>query len=498
MRFQEKQKNIPEPSLKDKTAKGLFWGGMSSGLQQIFQLIFGIVMLSLLDPEDFGIVGLLAIFLAIAVLTQDGGFAIALINRKEIRYEDYNAVFWFNIIISSVLYIILFFSAPLISHFYNTDILTRVARVFFLSFLFIGIGNAHYAYMSKTLMVKEKATIDVISLLVSGITGIIMAYKGFAYWAIVLQSTSYFFISTSMKWFYVSWKPSLNINLKPLKHMFSFSINLYLTNIFSKISENIFSVLLGKFYDTKDIVGYYTQGHKWSVMGGTFVSGMLNSVAMPVFVQINEEKDRQRKAFRKMLRFGALISFPSLLGLFFVGKDFLLIIANGDKWQPATPFLQLFCLWYSVYFIWSLYTNMLLTHKKSNIYMWGTILTAISQLISITILFLLKCSIQQMVIAHIGIYFMSLLFWQYFIHKLIGLKFSHVIRDIAPYLTISIGCILISWFVTKGIENIYVRFTLKIIITAILYITIVWKSNSTIIRESYAFFQRKPTKYTNE
>jgi O-antigen/teichoic acid export membrane protein len=270
--------------------------------------------------------------------------------------------------------------------------------------------------------------------------------------------------------------------------MFSFSIKIFLTSIFSKITENIFSILLGKFYDEK-IVGYYTQGNKWATIGGTFITNMVNNVAMPILTQINDEKERQKNAFRKMLRFGAFVSFPLLLGLSFIGKDFLLIIGNSDKWQPVTPFLQLFCIWNSVYFIWSLYISILFAHKKSNIYLWGTLIVGSLQLTAIITLF--NYGILPMLTAYICIYFIGLLFFHYYTNKLIGLKLFHVIKDIAPYLIITIGCILISWLITKNIEYIYLRFALKIILTALLYFTIVWMNNSTIIKECHAFIQKK-------
>lgn len=478
--------NNQESSLKNKTAKGLFWGGISNGTQQILQLLFGIIMLYILSPEDYGIVGALTIFIAIAIIIQDGGFTVALINRKKAIYEDYNAVFWFNIISSSIIYLFLFFAAPFIADFFNIEALTSVSRVLFLNFIFLGIGNAHYAFMTKELMVKEKAKIDIVSTFVSGIIGIILAISGFSYWAIVVQNVSYFFIATLQRWFYVPWTPSFNINMEPLKKMFSFSINLFLTNIFAKISENIFSVLLAKYYNEKT-VGYYSQGNKWSVMGGNFLSGMITNVAMPIFTQIKDDKERQRHVFRKMLRLGAFISFPLLLGLAFVGKEFLLIVGNGDKWQPATPFLQLFCIWNSVYFMWSLYTNMLLTHKKSNIYMAGTILVGTLQLIVITLLF--KYGILQMVSAYICVYFIGLLFWHYYTNKLIGLRLYQVIKDIIPFFIVTVACILCVWFITKDIENLYVRFILKITITPVFYLFIMWKSNSVIVQESFTYIK---------
>jgi len=477
-----------EKSLKEKTAHGVFWGGISNGAQQIIQLVFGIIMLRLLEPKDFGIVGMLSIFTMIALNIQDSGFATALINKKNIQHKDYNAVFWFNIITGIILYFCLWGVAPAIANYFDRPILTSISRVLFLSILFGGLSIAQHAYMVKKLMVKEKAKIEVSALFFSGIIGIVLALVGYAYWAIVIQNVSYFTITILVRWYYAPWKPTFDIDFSPLKEMLSFSIKLSLTNLFARITENIFSVLLGKYYK-EEMVGYYTQGNKWSTMGGSFISGMIGNVAIPILTQISDDKERQKNAFRKMLRFGAFVSFPLLLGLAFVGKEFLLIIGGGDKWIPVTPFLQLFCIWNSVLFIYYLYTSLLLTHHKSGIYMTGTILIGSLQLIALMIMF--KHGIFEMFAVYIIINILSLLFWHYHTNKIIDIKLWHVIKDIVPFGLMTLIAIGIALFATKQIDNIYIRLITKIFITASIYISISWGSRSIIVRECFDFLIRK-------
>ena len=480
-----------EPSLKAKTAKGLFWGGISNGMQQLMQVVFGLIMMRLLVPEDYGVVAVLLIFPAIAMAIQESGFTTAIINKKNIQHKDYNAVFWFSVLSSLMMYMILFFTAPFIADFYNIPILKSVSRVLFLNFLVGGFGVAHYAYLVKNLMVKDKAKIEIFALFISGVIGVILAFGGFAYWAIVIQQVSYFTFTVIIRWFLTPWKPTLEINFRPLQTMYAFSFKLLLSSIISRVAEHILSILFGKYYN-KQMAGYYAQGSKWSIMGGSFLSGMIGNVALPILTQINENRERQKNVFRKMLRFGAFVSFPLLLGLAFVGKEFLLIVGNGDKWLPAVPFLQLFCIWNSVVYIYTLYTNLLLTHHKSDIIVIGTALTGALQLLIVIIMF--KFGIFQMVIAFVGINFAGLLFWHYFTNKIIGLKIVEVLKDISPYLITAIGSVFVAFFVTKSINSLYLRFILKIVITSILYLFIMWKSNSVIVRESFAFFRKSADK----
>lgn len=474
-----------EETLKDKTAKGLFWGGISNVLQQILGLVFGIILLRVLDAKDYGMVGMLAVFMGIASTIQESGFTAALINKKDFKHEDYNAVFWFNILTGVAIYIILFFFAPLIAEFYEKPELIDLSRFLFVGIVFAGVGIAHNAVLAKKLMVKERAKIDVMSLLLSGVVGVALALNGFAYWGLAVQSVTYIVVSTFLKWYFSPWQPTLYIDFIPLKNMFSFSIKLFLTNIFWQLNTNIFSVLLGKFYSTKD-VGYYSQGNKWTIMGSTVIVGMINGIAQPVLTQMNNDVERQRNAFRKMLRFGAFISFPLMLGLAFVGKEFLLI-AGGEKWLPSVPFLQLFSIWGAAYYIWHLYINLLISHGKSNVYLSGMLLVGLLQLAVVSLMF--SYGIFYMVFFYIVAYYIGLFFLHYYVKKIIGLDFLMFLKDVIPYLLITLGTFFITWILTVKIDNLYVLFVSKIMISTIIYILIMWKSNSVIFRESLTYLK---------
>lgn len=478
---------MAEETLKEKTAKGLFWGGISNGLQQIISVVLGVVLLRILDVKDYGLIGMLAIFTGIANTILDSGFTAALINKREIEHKDYNSVFWFNLAASVVLYVILFFAAPLIAEFYKKPVLTDLSRLFFLSFLFSGTGVAHNALLMKNVMAKERAKIDILALLSSGIVGVVLALKGYAYWGLAIQTVTYSAIGTLLRWYFSPWRPTFSFDYLPIKNMFSFSFKLFLTNIFWQINLNIFSVLLGKFY-SEEKVGYYSQGNKWMNMGYTFISGMINGVAQPILTQVTDDKDRQLKVFRKMLRFGAFISFPFMLGLAFVGQE-LFFIVGGSKWINSVPFLQLFCIWGAVGYIWNLYTNLLMSHGKSNIYLWGMLFVGALQLAAVGIVF--PYGIYPMVIAYIISFFIGLLFWHYFANKLIGLRIMDVLRDILPYLVITLGVFVITYFVTIRLENMYILFGAKIFVAIFLYITAMWCGNSIMFKECVQYLRRK-------
>ena len=301
---------MAEQSLKEKTAKGLFWGGLSNGVQQLLNLFFGIFLSRILNAEDYGMVGMLSIFSLIAGSLQESGFTAALANKRNISHKDYNAVFWFSTGLSACLYLILFLCAPLIAEFYHTPELTALARYTFLGFFVASLGIAHSAYLFRNLMVKQKAMAVTIGLTASGTIGITMACLGFAYWGIATQSIVYVGTINICYWCFSPWRPTLTFDFKPLKGILSFSSKLVVTNIFNHINNNIFTVILGKFYSGQE-VGYFTQANKWNYMGHSLISGTVNSVAQPVLSSLSDERERQQRAFRKMLRFTAFISFPA-------------------------------------------------------------------------------------------------------------------------------------------------------------------------------------------
>jgi len=208
---------MEESSLKEKTAKGLFWGGFSNGMQQLLNLFFGIFLARLLSPSDYGLVGMLTIFTLIAGSLQESGFISAITNRRDVTSNDYNAVFWFSILVSVSVYVLLFFCAPLIARFYDEPRLIPLSRFIFLCFVLSSTATAHSAYLFRNLMVKKRTIAQLSALAVSGTVGVTAAYNGLAYWGIALQSVTYVLVSSMCYWLLTPWRPSFHIDFRPLR-----------------------------------------------------------------------------------------------------------------------------------------------------------------------------------------------------------------------------------------------------------------------------------------
>ena len=474
-------------SLKDKTAKGLFWGGVSNGVQQLLNLFFGIFLARLLTQEDYGMVGVLSIFSLIATALQESGFTAALANRKEIKHEDYNAVFWFSSLTGLSLYLILFTCAPLIAFFFKTPELTPLARYSFLGFLISSTGIAHSAYLFRSLMVKQRAIASVIGLLLSGITGITLAYLGFSYWGIATQSLVYITTTTSCYWYFSPWRPTFRFNFSPLKSMFGFSSKLLITNIFSHIHNNIFSIILGKFYTISD-AGNYNQANKWNYMGHSFINGMVSSVAQPVLAQVANEKERQLHVFRRMMRFTCFIAFPVMFGLSFVAPE-LITITITDKWIESAKMLQILSISGAFIPMINLCSNLLISKGKSNIYMWNIIILSLVQIITAFIFH--PYGIHIMIVIYALINIAWLLVWHYSIWKEITYKLSQLLRDTIPFLLTTITTIIVTYYITSRIENIYMLFLAKVTTATFIYICIMWFSKEETLKECITFLKTK-------
>ena len=481
-------------NLKEKTAKGLLWGGVSNGIQQLLNLAFGIFLARLLTQADYGMVGLLAVFSSIASALQEGGFISALNRKKEVSHGDYNAVFWFSTSCSIVIYLLLFFAAPLIADFYNEPQLTPLARYLFLGFVISSLNIAPRAFMFRNLMVKETNLITLIALTVSGIVGVTLAANGFAYWGIATQTIVYVSMMTLLSFAFTRWHPSLNWSIEPIKDMIGFSSKLVITNVFTIINQNLFANLIGKFYSVNE-VGNFSQANKWNQMGHTFVNSMLTSVAQPVFAKVDEDRERQLRVFRKLLRFTAFVSFPAMFGLSLVSQE-VIVITITEKWLASAHILSVLCIWGAFVPINNLFANLIITRGHSNIYMWSTIALCLMLLVAIIAAY--PFGFEWMLWAFVGINIGWLLVWWWFVHREIGLRFIDMLQDISPYMLLSAALTIGCYYLLADIDNIYLSLALKVLIVGVLYVAVLWIAGSVILKESISFIMAKRERRQDE
>ena len=481
---------LDNQNLKQKTAQGLFWSFLSSGGMQLLNLIIGIFLARLLSPGEYGIVGMLAIFTLLANNLQESGFGVALVNIKDIEHNDYNAVFWFNVGMSLLLYAILFCCAPLIAVFFHQPCLVSLSRFVFLGFIIASLCISPNAMLVRGLKMKEKAITSLSALIVSGTVAVIMAIKGFSYWSLATQQILYNVVICFGRFYYTRWCPTLKVDFTPVRQMFSFSYKVLITAVLTTINNNVLTVIFGRLFPAQ-AVGNFTQANKWNTMANQMVTNTMAQVAQPVFTQVTDDKERQRRVFGKMLRFTAFLAFPALFGLALVAPQ-VILLAIGDKWVDSIPLLQILCISGAFIPLYTVYQNLFLSQGKSDTYMW----LSIGQ-IAIMLTAVLAChamGIRTMVIAFACINILWLLAWQVFAYRLIGYRLFSMLRDLLPFMLIALAVMAFTYLVTLHISNMLMLLVSRVLIAAALYFMAMKLLRARILEDCIEFIRSKKSK----
>lgn len=479
-------------SLKQKTAKGLFWGAMNSGSTQILNLIFGIVLGRMLSPEIYSVVAILTIFVAIAGDLQSSGFTQALVNIKRPTDRDYNSVFSFNVVMSVLMYSILFLCAPLIADFYDRPYLTEVSRILFLTFLISSLGIAHGGYMMKNMMNKEMAIIGFVSLIVSGATGITLAFLGKSYWALVWQQIAYISVNLIGKFYFVKdWRPRLSLDFGPVKRMAPFAMNILVTKIVNTISNNILTNIFGKLFPDR-LVGNYSQAYKWDTMANSLVGNTVGQIAQAVLVEASpsdsSEENRELQVFRKMLRFTCFLSMPLMLGFALVANEFILITI-GEKWAGCVPLLQVLCISGAFVPLYTMYQNLAMSQGRSDIFMWLNIGQIVLQILIVMLFY--RFSMLIMVCAYSVFMILWLIPWHHFTGRLIRYRWTDAFKDIAPFALSAAFAMAVTYWATNMISNLYILIAIRFVLAAAIYYGIMKMAKVQILKECEQFIFKK-------
>ncbi len=479
-------------SLKQKTAQGLIWGGFSNGVIQLLQAAFGVWILNILTPEDFGKVAALVIFSNIASVLQESGFTAALANKQEPTHEEYNAVFWFNVIVGIVLYVILFFSAPFIADFYDEPVLCPLGRFAFLSFVFSCFGTAQRAWLFGHLKVKQTSIMQMASITISSIAAVCFAYAGFAYWGLAAQSLVYVGSITAFAWYFSPWRPTLHIDLRPAWQMFGFSSKLLINSLAFQFNNNAFGVLLNRFFPGGYIAGIYDNARKWDDRAISTIGGMVQGVAQPVLRESAHDANSTSlmNTFRKMLRFTCFVSFPCLLGLALIAEDFIVLLV-GEKWHASANLLSLLCVYGAFSPVVTLYSNLIISRGRSTINMIIGLLNCALVWGGIIALYALGYGLTSMVVFYVILNIVWLIVWQACARSLIGLRWWHAVKDTVPFFIFAFGVMTIAYFATASLPISWLRMGLRILLTIVLYMGSLWVAKAKILRESFDYIFKR-------
>ena len=439
-------------SLRGKTLKGMIWSFAENFSLQGIQFIIGILLARVLSPSDYGMVGMLAIFTAIANTIINSGFSTALVRKTDRTQTDLSTTFYFNIVVGFILYFALFFSGPLIAKFYDTPLLSSLIKVTAISLILNSLCIVQQALFTIKMDFKTQAKISVIGAIVTGVGGITMAYTGFGVWAIVWPGVFGGAIRCILLWIWGKWRPTWEYSWASFKELFGFGSKLLIAGIIASIYDNLYSIVIAKKFSPASL-GYYTRAEGYSSLVASTVSFSLNHVTFPLLCQMQGDNARLEIAYRQLIKLSAYLIFPIMIWLAAVAKP-LIIIMITDKWITCVPYLQILCIAKMLYPIHFLNKNLLHVKGRSDLFLKIDIYKKF-----IGILVLICTAPYGIIWMCIGVlisYILFLFINTYYTGKLINIGLIKQLKDIVPsyLLSITMGGIILL-FSNLFSNNIY-------------------------------------------
>jgi len=435
-------------SLKQKTVSGIFWSSVERFSIQGVQFVLGIIMARLLAPADFGLVGMLTIFLAISQSIIDSGFSNALIRKKTRTEADFSTVFYFNIVIGLFFYFILFFASHYIAAFYNTPILESLTKVVALTIFLNSFTIVQEAKFTINVDFKTLTKASLLSALISGAVGIALAYRGFGVWALAVQSIVSSCVRLITLWLYSGWRPQKVFSITSFKEMFSYGSKMLLSGLINTIYNNMYTIIIGKKFSKAD-VGYFTRASVYVFFFSSNITSILQRVTFPVLSSIQDEDERLRETYRKFLRLSAFVVFPLMMGLCSLADPLIRVLLT-EKWVGAILLLQIMCLsgmWYPIH---AINLNLLQVKGRSDLFLRVEI---IKKVIGVLILVVtIPFGVAAMCWGGVFSSLISLFINTYYTERLIQFGYLKQMKDLLPILGLSLSMGLIVWGVTRLIH----------------------------------------------
>jgi teichuronic acid exporter len=415
-------------SLKQKTISGLTWSFIDSFSKQGITFVVGIILARLLTPAEFGLIGMITIFIAISQAFIDSGFSQALIRKNNATQTDYSTVFYFNLTIAVLLYIILFFSAGSISRFFKEPLLKQIIRILGLELIISALTIVQRTRLTKRIDFKLQTKISVISSMIAGSVGITMAFTGFGVWSLVTRTLTGMALTSLLLWIWNKWKPTLEFSMHSFREMFSFGSKLLASGLIDTAYSNIYLLIIGKFFSATEL-GYYTRADQFKNLPSSNINSIISRVSYPVMATIQTDIPKLKAAYQKLIKSTMLITFILMLGMAAVAKP-LIITLIGDKWLPAAIYLQLLCFVGMFFPLHALNLNILKVQGKSDLFLKLEIIKKLLAIptIVIGIIFGIKSMILLMIANSLVGYYLN----SYWSGKLIGYSMTEQIKDILP------------------------------------------------------------------
>ncbi len=446
-----------------------------------------IVMARVLTPEDYGLVGMLTIFIAISQALVDSGFSQALIRKQDRTEIDNSTVFYFNIGIGLILYLILFFCAPLIARFYNEPLLTPMTRVISISVVINSLVVVQRALLTIEIDFKTQAKASLVAAITAGAIGIVMAYSGYGVWAIVWFQLSNLGVNMILLWILSKWRPSRKYSWKSFRELFAFGSKLAASGVIDTVYNNVYLLVIGKIFNASDL-GYYTRASQFAQFPSSNITGILQRVTFPVLCSIQNDNERLEHVYRRFLRLSAFVIFPLMTGLAAVAHPLIMILLK-EQWAFAATLLSIICfsmMWYPVH---AINLNLLQVKGRSDLFLK---LEIIKKIIGITMLCAtIPLGLIAMCAGSIVTSIICLTINTYYTGKLINVGFLKQMQDLLPTLAYSLSMGAIVWCIVQLIPDSRIQLITGIAAGITYFFAVTWLTRSADLRELISFIRSK-------
>jgi teichuronic acid exporter len=452
-------------SLKSKTVSGFLWSFISIFSNQGLGLIFHILIARIVLPSDFGLLGMLAIFISFSNLISSSGLPTAIVQKKDLSEKDKSSVFYFNVFVAVFCYLILFLSAPIISEFFREPRLTDIARVYGLTVLIYSFSMVQGAILEKEINFKKIAIIKTASMILGGFVGLFLAYKGFGVWSLVYKLLFASLINVVLLWGFSDWKPKLMFCFSSIKSLLGYSSKLLASGVLHTIYMNIISVIIGRYYSASEL-GYYSQAKRINQLPSQNLSDSVGVVMFPAFSSIQGDDERMKQVLRKVLKATVWIIFPVVLFIGAVSESLIKIVLT-EKWLPMTPYLQIICIGGILYPINKINLNLCKAKGESGLYLKIEIIQKV--VLFTLILSSIKFGAIALVIAEVIAVYIAIFFNMKMCGKLVNYSLLEQLSDIFPIFIVSLLTMMVVFFVGKVVESSYISLSLQTISSIVLY-----------------------------
>jgi len=420
-------------SLKKQTFSGLIWTFTDVFLLRGASFAATIALARLIGPSDFGLIGMITVFIAIGACLIESGLSASLIRDKNAGDKDYSTVFYLNVGTSFLVYIILFLCAPFISDFYKVPLLTTIIRLYCLNFITIALSAVQVALLNKNMQFKKLMHLNLPGTLIGVTVGIIMGYQGYGVYSIIWMYLITQAIQTILLWIFSDWKPSFVFSVESMKHHYKFGYKLLLSGLLDTVFKNIYNILIGRFYPVK-FLGYYDRAYTLSEYPVTTISGIVGKVSYPLMAQIQDQTEKVSRVYKQMIQITFFVVCPLMIGAAAISEPLFLLFL-GKEWLQAAVFFKIICLASILYPIHAFNITVLKVYGRSDLFLKLEVIKKVIAVVGVIAAF--QLGIYGLIWSSVVLSFISLIINTHYSSGMINYTTKNQLLDMLPVLVIS-------------------------------------------------------------